>query len=107
MILSLIGPSKMLQSPDSARDQSHQISEEKFAVSEKLRNKSKELARKSSGEAEWTEALYTAIDELKPSGLEIARNRALHEDFLLACKRPLASSVTRMSHLLAFDQRVE
>lgn len=46
-----------------------------YKVSEKLWNKSKELARKKSGEAEWTEALYTAIDELKPDGLEIARNR--------------------------------
>ena len=46
-----------------------------YKVSERLWGKSKELVRKPSGEAEWTEALYTAIDELRPRGLEIARNR--------------------------------
>ena len=44
-------------------------------VSQKLWGKSKELAKKSSGEADWIGALYTAIDELRPSGLEIVSNR--------------------------------
>ncbi|PYI30358.1 hypothetical protein BP00DRAFT_487393 [Aspergillus indologenus CBS 114.80] len=49
-------------------------------VSERLWGKSKELVRKPSGEAEWTEALYTAIDELRPRGLKLARNRDWRED---------------------------
>ncbi|KAL3468676.1 hypothetical protein BJX99DRAFT_269687 [Aspergillus californicus] len=49
-------------------------------TSEKLWSKSKELVRKSSGEAEWTEALHTAIDELRFKGLEIVRNRDWRED---------------------------
>lgn len=44
-------------------------------ISEKFWSKSKELVRKPSGETEWTDALYTAIDDLRPVGLETARNR--------------------------------
>ncbi|KAF7585782.1 hypothetical protein BBP40_010135 [Aspergillus hancockii] len=40
-------------------------------VSENLQSKSKELERKPSGEAERTEALYTATNELKSTGLEV------------------------------------
>ncbi|KAB8210656.1 hypothetical protein BDV34DRAFT_209316 [Aspergillus parasiticus] len=39
-------------------------------VSERLWSKSKELERKPSGEAEWTEALYAAINDLKPAEFE-------------------------------------
>ncbi|KAL5341188.1 hypothetical protein BJX70DRAFT_359040 [Aspergillus crustosus] len=49
-------------------------------ISEKLWSKSKELVRKPSGEAEWTEALHTAIDELRFNGLEIVCNRDWRED---------------------------
>ncbi|PYH99754.1 hypothetical protein BO71DRAFT_313111 [Aspergillus ellipticus CBS 707.79] len=49
-------------------------------VSDKLWTKAKDLVRKPSGEAEWTEALFTAIDELRPAGLEIVRNRDWRED---------------------------
>lgn len=44
-------------------------------VSERLWRKSKELEKKPSGEAEWTEALYAAINDLKPVGFEAVRNR--------------------------------
>ncbi|PWY83799.1 hypothetical protein BO94DRAFT_599143 [Aspergillus sclerotioniger CBS 115572] len=44
-------------------------------VADELWLKCKELARRSSGEAEWTAALRTAIDELMPPGLEIVLNR--------------------------------
>jgi hypothetical protein len=44
-------------------------------ISEKLWNKSKELVRKPSGEAEWTEALHAAIDEMRIVGIEVVRNR--------------------------------
>jgi hypothetical protein len=44
-------------------------------ISEKLWNKSKELVKKPSGEAEWTEALHAAIDEMRIEGIEIVRNR--------------------------------
>ncbi|PWY73918.1 hypothetical protein BO83DRAFT_336834 [Aspergillus eucalypticola CBS 122712] len=60
-------------------------------VSEKLWHKSKELVRKPSGEAEWTEALYTAIDELKPDGLEVARNRDWREDLKPPVYNPLST----------------
>ncbi|KAJ5562438.1 hypothetical protein N7461_001199 [Penicillium sp. DV-2018c] len=39
-------------------------------MSEKLWSKSKELVKKPSGEAEWANALHTAIDEFKIKGLE-------------------------------------
>ncbi|KAI9923369.1 hypothetical protein MW887_009939 [Aspergillus wentii] len=60
-----------------------------YRISEKLWSKSKELVKKPSGEAEWTEALYTAIDELKPPGLEIARNRDWREDLKPPVHNPL------------------
>ncbi|KAE8356656.1 hypothetical protein BDV28DRAFT_83085 [Aspergillus coremiiformis] len=44
-------------------------------VSEKLWRKAKELERRPSGEAEWTEALYAAINDIKPAGFEAVRNR--------------------------------
>ena len=44
-------------------------------MAEKLWSKSKELVKKPSGEAEWTEALHTTIDEFKFKGLEAVRNR--------------------------------
>ncbi|CAG8894252.1 unnamed protein product [Penicillium egyptiacum] len=49
-------------------------------VSEKLWEKAKELVKKPSGEAEWTEVLHIAIDELQFPGLEVVRNRGRGED---------------------------
>ncbi|KAF4235739.1 hypothetical protein CNMCM8980_003210 [Aspergillus fumigatiaffinis] len=44
-------------------------------ISEKLWNKSKELVKKPSGEAEWTEALHAAIDEMRIEGIEVVHWR--------------------------------
>jgi hypothetical protein len=44
-------------------------------ISEKLWNKSKNLVKKPTGEAEWTEALHAAIDEMRIDGIEVVRNR--------------------------------
>ncbi|KNG83184.1 hypothetical protein ANOM_008833 [Aspergillus nomiae NRRL 13137] len=44
-------------------------------VAERLWRKSKELEKKPSGEVEWTEALYAAINDLKPVEFEAVRNR--------------------------------
>lgn len=44
-------------------------------ASEKLWDKSRQLVKKLSGEAKWTEALYTAIDKLKSTELELARSQ--------------------------------
>lgn len=43
-------------------------------LAERFWAKSKELAKKPSGEAEWTEILHMLIDELKAPELEIVRN---------------------------------
>ncbi|OJJ38805.1 hypothetical protein ASPWEDRAFT_57408 [Aspergillus wentii DTO 134E9] len=48
-----------------------------YKISEKLWSKSKELVKKPSGEAKWTEALYTVINELKPPGLKITTTNSL------------------------------
>lgn len=44
-------------------------------ASERLWRKSKELEKRPSGEAEWTEALYAVIDDLKPGSFEVVCNR--------------------------------
>ena len=44
-------------------------------VSDKLWIKSKELVKKPLGEAEWTEILYTLINELKDGKIDVVRNR--------------------------------
>ncbi|KAE8402482.1 hypothetical protein BDV37DRAFT_295336 [Aspergillus pseudonomiae] len=49
-------------------------------VSERLWRKSKELEKKPSGEAEWTEALYAAINDLKLVEFEAVRNRDWRTD---------------------------
>ncbi|KAE8153155.1 hypothetical protein BDV25DRAFT_169490 [Aspergillus avenaceus] len=49
-------------------------------VSERLWRKSKELEKKPSGEAEWTEALYAAINDVKPVGFEAVHNRDWRTD---------------------------
>ncbi|KAE8154082.1 hypothetical protein BDV25DRAFT_167796 [Aspergillus avenaceus] len=49
-------------------------------ASQKLFNMSKELEGNPSGEVEWTEALYTAINALKPAGLKAVRNRDWRSD---------------------------
>lgn len=44
-------------------------------VSQKLLSKSQELVKKPTGEGEWIEALYTTIDEFRPKGLDMVKNR--------------------------------
>ncbi|KAH1372147.1 hypothetical protein KXX50_004320 [Aspergillus fumigatus] len=44
-------------------------------ISEKLWKKSTELVKKPSGEAEWTEALHAAIDEMRIEGIEVVHWR--------------------------------
>ncbi|PKY01711.1 hypothetical protein P168DRAFT_54762 [Aspergillus campestris IBT 28561] len=58
-------------------------------ISQKLWEKSKELVKNASGETEWTEALYTAIDELRPTGLAIASNRDWRVDLKPPVHNPL------------------
>ncbi|PYI02925.1 hypothetical protein BO78DRAFT_210713 [Aspergillus sclerotiicarbonarius CBS 121057] len=45
-------------------------------VSDNLWCKCREIVRVPSGEPEWTEVLLTAINDLRPPGLEIVRNRS-------------------------------
>ncbi|KAH8428751.1 uncharacterized protein LDX57_006435 [Aspergillus melleus] len=45
-----------------------------YKVTEKFWSESKELVKKSAGKVEWLAALYTAIDDLRPPALEIARS---------------------------------
>ncbi|KAJ9318472.1 hypothetical protein DTO271D3_1134 [Paecilomyces variotii] len=60
-------------------------------VSEKLWRTSKELVTTPSGKTEWTEALYTAINELRPAGLQIVYNQDWREDLKPPVHRPLPS----------------
>ncbi|PLB50076.1 hypothetical protein P170DRAFT_380442, partial [Aspergillus steynii IBT 23096] len=66
-------------------------------ASEKFQGKSKELARKPSGEAEWTHALHTAINDLRPAGLRIVRDN----DWLEDMKPPVHNPLPRPLHAAA------
>ncbi|KAL6233951.1 hypothetical protein BDW75DRAFT_213503 [Aspergillus navahoensis] len=68
-------------------------------ISEKLWSKSKELVRKPSGEAEWTEALHIAIDELRLKGLEIVRNRDWRGDLKPPIHNPQPNIPRKRSQL--------
>lgn len=68
-------------------------------VSGKLWSKSKELERKPSGEAEWTEALYAAINDLKPAGFEVVRNRDWRADLKPPVHNPRPTIPRKRSQL--------
>ncbi|PLN81729.1 hypothetical protein BDW42DRAFT_200679 [Aspergillus taichungensis] len=73
-------------------------------ISERLWRKSKELEKKPSGEAEWTEALYAAIDDLKPAGFEAVRNRDWRADLKPPVNNPQPTIPRKRSQLHQLSQ---
>ncbi|RAL07784.1 uncharacterized protein BO97DRAFT_473382 [Aspergillus homomorphus CBS 101889] len=67
----------------------HDNDDSPLPASEKLWSKSKELVRNSSGEAEWTQALYAVIDDIRPTGLKVVINRDWNEDVKPPVNNPL------------------
>ncbi|KAB8213077.1 hypothetical protein BDV33DRAFT_185511 [Aspergillus novoparasiticus] len=70
-----------------------------YQISERLWRKSKELEKNQSGEAEWTEALYAALNDLKPVEFEAVRNRDWRTDLKPPVHNPRPTIPRKRSEL--------